>query len=269
MPNRIVRDAILSSERVASLGWAEEVLFRRLMSVVDDYGRHEANPKLLRSRCYPLQTDDVTVAQVTKWLASCQKAGVLVLYASGGKEYLELVNFGQQIRSASKCPEPDSKCQQMAADAHLGVAVSECVSESVTEKDSCSEPQAATEPAVVTLPLNTGPDYPISQRLVDELAALYPSADVPSELRKMKGWLIARPAKRKTKTGIMRFVTNWLAREHDDAKTRTQGVPHATNRQSAADRVRANAIAGELADRANGCTNLMGQDGGDLWPPLD
>lgn len=54
---------------------------------------------------------------------------------------------------------------------------------------------------------------------------------------------------------------------------KTNGATHATNRPSAAERVRANAIAGELADRAahraNGHADPVGSDGGNLWPPLD
>lgn len=132
MPNRIIRDAILSSERVASLGWAEEVMFRRLMSIVDDYGRHEAGHKLLRSKCYPLQTDDVSCEQVSKWLNTLQKAGLLTLYASGGKQYLELHNFNQQTRTPSKCPEPEIICAQVISNDRLGVVVSGDVVEGVS-----------------------------------------------------------------------------------------------------------------------------------------
>jgi hypothetical protein len=57
VPNRILRDGILTSEAVASLDWASEVFYRRLYSIVDDYGRHEAGHQLLRAKCYPLQTD--------------------------------------------------------------------------------------------------------------------------------------------------------------------------------------------------------------------
>ncbi len=138
MPNRIVREAILTSERVCSLGWPEEVFFRRLMSIVDDYGRCEAHPQLLRAKCYPLQTDAVRVADITRWMAACQKSGVIALYAKHGKQYLEIANFGQQLRSASKCPSPsdadgllanDSKREQTTTDAHLGVSVSVSVSD--------------------------------------------------------------------------------------------------------------------------------------------
>lgn len=219
MPNRIVREAILSSEKVSSLGWAEEVLYRRLMSIVDDYGRHEANPKLLRSKCYPMQIDDVTVDQVAKWLNSCHKADVLQVYQVDGKMYLQINNFGQQQRSASKCPAPDSNCSQVLGSAHLGVVVSEVVSVSeVVVKDSCSEPAsppAELEQSVITFPLNTGADWGLSESKFHEFVGIYPQADVMGELRKMKGWFIGNPAKRKTKTGILRFVNSWLSKAQD------------------------------------------------------
>lgn len=135
MPNRILREGILTSERVAQLGWAEEVFYRRLQSIVDDYGRCEASAQLLRSKCYPLHTDaQVKAAQVMKWLEACSRAGLVVVYSVGGKTYLEVLNFGQQQRSKSKCPPPpaiDSKCSQPPANEHLVVSVFGVVSEDV------------------------------------------------------------------------------------------------------------------------------------------
>lgn len=69
--------------------------------------------------------------------------------------------------------------------------------------------------AVITLPLNTGEEHPVTQGEIDQWQDLYPSVDVPQALRSMKGWLIANRQKRKTKTGISRFVQAWLSREQD------------------------------------------------------
>lgn len=142
MPNRIIRDAILTSEAVASLDWAAEVFYRRLHSIVDDYGRHEAGQQLLRAKCYPLQTDSVRVADIARWMAACQKSGLILVYGVNGKQYLEVCKFGQQQRSASKCPPPtadagivehllatDINCNQAPANAHLDVCVVVDVSE--------------------------------------------------------------------------------------------------------------------------------------------
>src|SRR3990167_11311858 len=57
MPNRILREGILSSERINTLSVHAELFYRRLLSVVDDYGRFFAHPALLRSACYPLRVD--------------------------------------------------------------------------------------------------------------------------------------------------------------------------------------------------------------------
>ncbi|HEY1772465.1 MAG TPA: hypothetical protein VGH91_04655 [Gammaproteobacteria bacterium] len=80
---------------------------------------------------------------------------------------------------------------------------------------------SSTEPAlpplvpVICIPLNTGPEYPIYQGLLDEWNALYPALDVLQELRKMRAWVDANPSKRKTKSGIKRFCVNWLNRSQD------------------------------------------------------
>jgi hypothetical protein len=112
MPNRILREGILSSERVALLTWQEEVFYRRLMSVVDDFGCFHANPKLLRSACYPLQIDKVSDADIGKWLASCAEAALVSVYpAPDGKRYLQMLDFRQQTRAKiSKYPAPPSTC---------------------------------------------------------------------------------------------------------------------------------------------------------------
>lgn len=140
MPNRIVREGILTSEAVNGLNWAEEVFYRRLLSVVDDFGRYYATPKLLRAACYPLHIDKVSDSDIGKWLSACETAALVRVYpASDGKRYLEVQNFKQQQRAKeSKFPHPPSPdeqlrsaCeadeQQVQANAHLGVFVDEGV----------------------------------------------------------------------------------------------------------------------------------------------
>lgn len=125
MPNRILRDGIISSERVDRLsGWAQEVFYRRLISVVDDYGRYYANPSLLRAACYPLKLDKVSNADVGKWLSDCENAGLVSTYEVDGKRYLQLLDFRQQVRAKeSKYPQVPSTCIALAthppASAHL------------------------------------------------------------------------------------------------------------------------------------------------------
>ena len=80
------------------------------------------------------------------------------------------------------------------------------------KEDSTSEPQ---DPPIITLLLNTKEEYQIYQIDIEAWHDLYPAVDIMTELRKMKGWLIANPSKRKTKKGILRFINSWLAKEQD------------------------------------------------------
>lgn len=109
MPNRILREGILTSERVNKLSWPAEVFYRRLMSAVDDFGRYWAKEELLRAGLYPLLLDRVGNPDIAKWLAECADAGLVRTYTVEGKLYLQLLDFRQQVRAArSKFPEPSS-----------------------------------------------------------------------------------------------------------------------------------------------------------------
>lgn len=63
--------------------------------------------------------------------------------------------------------------------------------------------------------MNDKTEYPITEADVEGWKDLYPAVDVMQELRKMKGWADANPQKRKTKSGIKRFINAWLSKEQD------------------------------------------------------
>ncbi len=90
------------------------------------------------------------------------------------------------------------------------------------------EAENAFAPPVITLPLNAGADYPITDTQCAEWGTLFPAADVLQELRKMRAWLLANPRNRKTRQGVLRFVTSWLSREQDRARIAHQRVHHET-----------------------------------------
>ena len=84
------------------------------------------------------------------------------------------------------------------------------------EKNVCIEPeQADSMPPVMALQLNDNSEHLIYQNDIEQWTELYPSVDVMQELRKMRGWLMANPDRRKTKRGINRFINNWLSKEQD------------------------------------------------------
>lgn len=88
--------------------------------------------------------------------------------------------------------------------------------EKTQQETYCAEPQSDSTPeAVISVPLNDGSEYGVTQEQVDEWAKLFPAVDVLQTIRSMVAWSKANPAKRKTRKGVLRFVTGWLAREQD------------------------------------------------------
>lgn len=118
MPDRIIRASILMSESVNSLSWPAEVFYRRLLSIVDDFGRHDAKPAILRAFLYPLKLDKVSEPDVVKWMRECAEAGLVRCYQVDNKDYLEIQRFGQRLRAMKSKypPPPDDNCRHLLSD---------------------------------------------------------------------------------------------------------------------------------------------------------
>jgi hypothetical protein len=111
MGDRILRHGIRTSEKAAANvrdgGWLAQVFYDWLITAVDDYGRYDARPAILRAEVFPLLLDLVREADVSRCLKSCETAGLIRLYTHDGKPYLELLNFKQRMRAAnSRFPDP-------------------------------------------------------------------------------------------------------------------------------------------------------------------
>jgi hypothetical protein len=229
MPNRILREGILTSERIQRLNWAEEVFYRRLMSVVDDFGRYYANPMLLRAACYPLALDKVSDSDVGKWLLATEKAGLVRVYpASDGKRYIQMLDFRQQVRAhVSKFPQPCADESQMnsgcVADAKQTIA-NEHLDVDVDVDDIASRDSPASQDVAFELPLIDGTEHPFMSSDVSEWKSAYPAVDVEQQLRSMRAWLLANPVNRKTPKGIRRFANAWLQKAQDKAPRTNQAT---------------------------------------------
>lgn len=130
----------MTSERVASLSWEAEVFYRRLLSLVDDYGLSDARPSVLRSALYPLQLEKMSECNVQRCLAACETAGLILLFTRNGKSFLMVRDFGQSLRSAPKYPLPDGyKAIQVGKSKYqLVTPDDDCLQQQTTE-NSCSQ----------------------------------------------------------------------------------------------------------------------------------
>ena len=84
MPNRIIKDSICGSEKLNSLSDFQFRLWVGLITYVDDYGRGDARPAMIKGSVFPLR-ERVTVKDIESALHALAGAGCVCLYNVGGK----------------------------------------------------------------------------------------------------------------------------------------------------------------------------------------
>lgn len=90
------------SEKVKCISVYTERFFVRLIMKADDYGCYFANASLLKAHLFPLLLNEVREADISRWMAECQKAGLIVLYEFDNKSYLEINDFDQRLRAKNR-----------------------------------------------------------------------------------------------------------------------------------------------------------------------
>ena len=76
---------------------------------------------------------------------------------------------------------------------------------------------------VLFMPLVGGAHWPVTRTYFGELGAAFPGVDVKAELLRARLWCDDNPTKRKTKSGIRRFITGWMTKAQNDAGRRGGG----------------------------------------------
>lgn len=139
MPTRYLKPGICDSESIDKCSALAETLFYRLLVNVDDYGRLDARPAVVRAKCFPLK-DSISNNDTLDLLKELQSNGLIVIYKSSDCVYLQMLKWDNNPRSKeSKCPRYDDSCIQMYADVcgshtNLPVTVTVTVTETVNRK---------------------------------------------------------------------------------------------------------------------------------------
>lgn len=78
-----------------------------------------------------------------------------------------------------------------------------------------AEPETVSAPPIISIILNDKSFFDVSPEDYNRWCELYPAVNVMQELRKMSSWSTDNPKRRKTKSGIRRFINAWLSKEQD------------------------------------------------------
>lgn len=118
MPTRYLKPGIRDSGRIEGLSDCPdaECLFYRLLVTVDDFGRFDARPLVIKANCFPLRIR-ADADKCIQWLKALESVGLIQVYTVDNKEYLQITNWDNKPRAAeSKFPDPPTdvyKCPQM------------------------------------------------------------------------------------------------------------------------------------------------------------
>jgi hypothetical protein len=112
VPNRIIRESARTSPTLDALGAEAERLFWRLITVCDDHGRFNADPRVVLATAFPLRVQTLTVELIGEWLQELAGASAIGLYEVGGRQYGYFRAWEKHQRrpqSVSKFPAPQEQ----------------------------------------------------------------------------------------------------------------------------------------------------------------
>lgn len=200
MPQRFLRPGITGSKKWNRCDYQAQSFFIRLITLVDDHGRFEADPELLRSLAFPRGGPDgkmLSLENICLQLQALVSKDMVQVYQIDGKEYLQLLTWQEKPRSESRFPAPP--CKQMLANEN------KCL---LPSSSSSPSPSTATLALVADEPQPTSSKQPDDEWL-DLLAKskTYEGIDVKREYGKMVSWCSVNSKKPSRR----RFI-NWLNR---------------------------------------------------------
>lgn len=300
---RNIKPGFFTNDELGELDPLARLAFIGMWTVADYKGCFEYRPKRLKAEILPY--DDCDIDQLAKDL---DKSGFITIYTDGESNYIQINNFekhqnphknerakgsdipafgdpvtypidnkGLAINRDKNGTAPE-KNETDPADSLFLIPDSGFLNPVTCAEQSSPPPVVADEPeeAVITLPLNTGKEHPVTQTIVDEFKSLYPAVDVVAELRSMRGWLLTNPKRRKTKSGINAFMNNWLSKTqnrggstHENNQQRTRHLSAIPGGKAASPIERRLAARAAAESYDQNYRNAVGQDVRDVRPPVD
>lgn len=208
---RFIYPSFFDNEDIATLMPIERCLYLGLWCYADKEGRLEDKP--VRMKKTILGYDNVTAQEVDGFLNHIEKAGFIIRYIEEDKHYIQIKNFSkyQPVREdepASIIPAPKGYKPPKPV---YTMELTKYVKSTPVKHFHTEE-----EVPYVELALRDGTTFPVYNSFIIELTNAYPGVNVPQELKKMDVWLKTNKSKRKTRTGIERFVNGWLNRTTPD-----------------------------------------------------
>lgn len=87
MTRRMIDASLWQNEKFTRMPLGAQMLQIGIITHADDQGRVKANPSYLRNQIFP-DNEDVTNADIQKWLGLMVKNGTIIAYTADEKQYV-------------------------------------------------------------------------------------------------------------------------------------------------------------------------------------
>lgn len=176
MPNRIIKESICVSEKIAALSDFEFRLWVGLITAVDDAGRGDARAAIIKGRVFPLR-ERITIKDIDAALLRLAAKGCVSLYEVEGKPYFWFPTWGkhQRIRDCKpKYPSPEEQNGSPALEDAPSPPPAAACGDPPPESQSKSQSQSKGEEGL----------WEEIRRLYHQICVSYPPCSILSAARK-------------------------------------------------------------------------------------
>lgn len=148
MPTRYLKPGIRDSESIDNLSPQAENLFYRLLVSVDDYGRFDARPAMIKANCFPIK-ESMTINKCKDLIEELSNKKLIVVYEAFGKNVLQMSKWDNIPRSKeSKYPSLADAGIQVHTDVynlHTDAPLTETETETKTKTETKTPPDGVSQ----------------------------------------------------------------------------------------------------------------------------
>lgn len=105
MPARVVRGEINTSGSLNRVSPEADLTFRALIVAVDDFGRFDARPGILKATLFPLRAA-FTPEKIMRWVHELAEEGCIDLYEVDGRPFLALTGWEKHRGTSRRSEKP-------------------------------------------------------------------------------------------------------------------------------------------------------------------
>jgi hypothetical protein len=216
MPTRYLKPGVRDSEAIDNLSPQAEILFYRLLVTVDDFGRFDARPAMIKAQCFPIK-DSISIGKCKDLLDELNNNGLIYIYEASGKLNLMMCKWDNVPRAKeSKYPAPTDVCL------HLHTSVNQ-VNTDVPLTETETETKTKTETKTIGLPTGVSQsvwDEFISHRKTKKAKVTQIVVDGIAKEAQKAGWSLEDALKEVIVRNWQSFKAEWVVEKQNEAQRR-------------------------------------------------